>query len=124
MEITVADDLVKFLEDLRVDAAFGISGGFIVPVWQALSQSEKIRLYHCRHESGGVFAASEYSLCQNKPTVAFATAGPGITNALTGIKAARIDGSQLLFISSITAETKTGHWCLQETTRQDVETLL
>ncbi|WNN45497.1 thiamine pyrophosphate-binding protein [Winslowiella toletana] len=124
MEITVADDLVKFLEGLRVGAAFGVSGGFIVPVWQALSQSEKIRLYHCRHESGGVFAASEYSLCQNQPTVAFATAGPGITNALTGIKAARIDGSQLIFISSITAEAKTGRWCLQETTRQDVETLL
>ncbi|WP_222424569.1 thiamine pyrophosphate-binding protein [Yersinia massiliensis] len=95
MKINIAQALVMLLENCRVKAAFGVSGGFIVPIWQALEASTTIHTYHCRHESGGVFSASEFSLCEDVPAVAFATAGPGITNALTGLKAANIDGSTL-----------------------------
>lgn len=123
MKNTVAVDLVNFLEDCHVDAAFGVSGGFIIPLWDALSHSKKIDLFHCRYESGGVFSASEYSLCNNRPSVAFATSGPGITNALTGVKAARLDGSNLLFISSITDDYHTGKYKLQETTRDEINSL-
>lgn len=124
MKKTIAEDLVDFLELCKVDSAFGVSGGFIVPLWQALTHSSRIKLFHCRHESGAAFSASEYSIAQNKPAVAFATAGPGITNALTGIKAARLDGSRLLFISAITAESWTGQWGLQETTEEEIEKLV
>ncbi|WGL94164.1 hypothetical protein [Arsenophonus nasoniae] len=41
MEIKIAHDLVNFLEFLGVDLAFGVSGGFIVPIWQELSSSKK-----------------------------------------------------------------------------------
>lgn len=118
MSVSIAKTLIKLLEDLGVRTAFGVSGGFIVPIWQALTESEKITTFHCRHESGGVFAASEFSLCQQVPAVAFATAGPGISNALTGLRAAKLDGAQVIFISSITSVTSSGKWVLQETTVQ------
>ncbi|PHM45783.1 acetolactate synthase 2 catalytic subunit [Xenorhabdus mauleonii] len=124
MSINIAKGLVNVLEGCKVKAAFGIAGGFIGPVWEALMESEKIKTFHCRHESGGVFAASEYSLCEQAPTVAFATAGPGISNALTGLKAARLDGAQVVFISSITSVAPSGKWGLQETTVQNINGLV
>lgn len=123
MTNTVAVDLVNFLEDCHVDAAFGVSGGFIFPFWEALSDARSINLFHCRHEAGSVYSASEYSLSRNRPTVAFATAGPGLTNALTALNVARVDGSQVIFISAITPDTQSGTWPLQETTREGVSRL-
>ncbi|KGA42329.1 thiamine pyrophosphate-dependent enzyme [Pectobacterium odoriferum] len=124
MKITIACDFINFLEGIGVDTAFGVSGGYIVPMWQALSKSEIINVIHCRHESGGVFSASEYSLCYEKPTVAFATAGPGITNSLTGLKAAKLDGAKVIFISAITKPIDDGCWGLQATTENNVSMLV
>ncbi|MBC8954799.1 thiamine pyrophosphate-binding protein [Xenorhabdus sp. PB62.4] len=124
MSESIAKNLVKLLERCGVKAAFGVSGGFIVPVWEALTESEKIKIFHCRHESGGVFSASEFSLCQQTPAVAFATAGPGISNALTGLRAAKLDGAKVVFISSITSVDPSRKWNLQETTVQNVDNLV
>ncbi|MCC8365901.1 thiamine pyrophosphate-binding protein [Xenorhabdus sp. PB61.4] len=124
MSVSIAKNLVKLLERFGVKAAFGVSGGFIVPIWEALSESEKIQTFHCRHESGGVFSASEFSLCQQVPAIAFATAGPGISNALTGLRVAKLDGAKVVFISSITSVDPSGKWCLQETTAQDIDSLV
>ncbi|MBN7766852.1 thiamine pyrophosphate-binding protein [Pectobacterium brasiliense] len=124
MKITIACDFVDFLEGIGVDTAFGVSGGYIVPIWQALSKSKIINVIHCRHESGGAFSASEYSLCYEKPAVVFATAGPGITNSLTGLKAAKLDGAKVIFISAITKLTDDGCWGLQATTGNNVNMLV
>lgn len=124
MKITIARDLVEFTEFLGVDLAFGISGGFIVPIWQELTRSKKINVIHCRTEAGSVFCASEYSLCHNKISISFATAGPGISNALTGLKTAKLDGARVIFISAITTEYHDALWSLQETTAINVSTLV
>lgn len=116
---TVIEALVDNLHAAGVKAAFGVGGGFIVPLWEALSVSP-INIFHCRHESGAAFSASEYSLYTNAPTIVFATSGPGITNALTGLRAAKLDGARVIFISATTIETHDGKWGLQQTTRQDV----
>ncbi|CDH20384.1 putative Acetolactate synthase large subunit [Xenorhabdus bovienii str. kraussei Quebec] len=123
MSVNIAKALVKLLEDCEVKAAFGVAGGFIAPIWKELTESEKIKLFHCRHESGGAFSASEFSLCQKVPAVAFSTAGPGISNALTGLRAAKLDGAKVIFISSITSVNSSGKWSLQETTVQDIDGL-
>ncbi|HGJ5858917.1 MAG TPA: thiamine pyrophosphate-binding protein [Arsenophonus nasoniae] len=124
MEIKIAHDLVNFLEFLGVDLAFGVSGGFIVPIWQELSSSKKINVIHCRTEVGSVFCASEYSLCHNKIAISFATAGPGISNAFTGLKTAKLDGARVIFISAITTEYHDGLWGMQETTVRNVNALV
>ncbi|WGO82501.1 thiamine pyrophosphate-binding protein [Arsenophonus apicola] len=124
MNIKIAYDLVDFLEFLGINVAFGISGGFIVPIWQALSRSKKINVIHCRTEVGSVFCALEYSLCHDKIAISFVTAGPGITNSLTGLKTAKLDGARVIFISAITTEYLDGLWGAQETTAINVNALV
>ncbi|AXW88358.1 hypothetical protein AU509_09525 [Lonsdalea britannica] len=116
---SVAETLVKYLENAGVDIAFGVSGAYISPVWKSLSESS-IRTVHCRHETGATFCASEYSLYRHKPAAVFSTAGPGIINALTAVRAAKLDGAKVIFIAPITTPHHDGLWGLQQTTVEDV----
>lgn len=96
-----AEVLVEALYALGVRFAFGVSGGAIAPLWDCLTRSP-IRVIHCRHETGAVFAATEASLAENAPTVVFVTAGPGLSNALTGIYSARTEGAKVIVFSGAT----------------------
>lgn len=105
--------LAQLLVDLGVTTAFGVVGGGIAPMSDALNRSE-IQVVHTRHESGAAFAALEASLAGGRPTVVFATTGPGITNALTGLFVARREGAQLVFVSGTTPAARRERWVLQE----------
>ncbi|XWK91756.1 MAG: thiamine pyrophosphate-dependent enzyme (plasmid) [Phormidium sp.] len=111
---TVAQTVVEMLEKLGVKYAFGVSGGAIASVWAALENSS-IEVLHFRHEAGAAFAATEASLATNSPIVVFATAGPGFTNALTGLFAARGEGAKIIFISPSTSPSQRGRNACQET---------
>ena len=111
---TVAQAVVKLLEELGVKSAFGISGGGIGPMWATLEHS-LIKVMHFRHESGAAFAALESYFATNRPTVVFTTTGPGITNALTGLLAARGDGAKVIFLSASTSAVSRGRAACQET---------
>lgn len=112
--ISVASTIVKMLEDLGVEYAFGVSGGAIAPIWYTLQHSA-IKLRHFRHEAGAAFAATEAYFASDRPVVVFTTTGPGITNALTGLLAARWEDAKVIFISASTSAPKRGRWALQET---------
>ena len=114
VSISVASAIVKMLENMGVQYAFGVSGGAIVPLWHALQQSS-IRVFHFRHEAGAAFAAAEAYFASNRPVVVFTTTGPGITNALTGLFAARWEGAKVIFLSASTSTSQRGRWSLQET---------
>ena len=111
---TVAQALVKLLEKLGVKSAFGVSGGGIGPMWATLEHS-LIKVLHFRHETGAAFAAMESYFATNRPTVVFTTTGPGITNALTGLLAARGDGAKVIFLSASTSAVSRGRAACQET---------
>jgi acetolactate synthase I/II/III large subunit len=112
--ITVASAVVEMLSDLGIKHAFGVSGGAIGPLWATLEQSQ-IEVLHFRHEGGASFAATESYFANGRPVVVFATTGPGITNALTGLFAAKWDGAKVIFISGGTTAGKRGRWACQET---------
>ncbi len=112
--ISVAAAIVKMLEDLGVEYAFGVSGGAIAPIWYTLQHSS-IKLRHFRHEAGAAFAATEAYFASGRPVVVFTTTGPGITNALTGLFAARWEDAKVIFLSASTSAPKRGRWALQET---------
>lgn len=112
--ISVASAIVKMLEDLGVEYAFGVSGGAIAPVWYKLQHSS-IKLLHFRHEAGAAFAATEAYFASGRPVVVFTTSGPGITNALTGLLAARWEDAKVIFLSASTSAPQRGRWALQET---------
>ena len=106
--------LVEILKDLGVEAAFGLIGGSIAPFAEALDRGA-IDVVHCRHEGGAVFAAIESSFVRGRPVLVFATTGPGVANAITGMMAARRDGSRVILVSGSTAAPQRGHWAFQET---------
>ncbi|MCX4241939.1 thiamine pyrophosphate-dependent enzyme [Paraliomyxa miuraensis] len=109
----LCDALASTLTDLGVTTAFGVVGGGIAPMSDALNRS-RIQVVHTRHESGAAFAAVEASLASGRPSVVFATTGPGITNALTGLFVARREGAQVIFVSGTTPAPRRDRWALQE----------
>ncbi|MCW5314156.1 scytonemin biosynthesis protein ScyA [Nostoc sp. KVJ3] len=112
--LSVADAIAQMLVNLGVDYAFGVAGGAMASLWGALSNSS-IEVLNFRHEAGAAFAATEAYFANNRPTVVFTTAGPGITNALTGLFAARGEGAKVILLSACTSAPQRGRWAIQET---------
>jgi acetolactate synthase-1/2/3 large subunit len=113
-ERSVPQAVVGVLEELGVAHAFGVSGGGVAAIWAALSASS-IEVSHFRHEAGAAFAATEASLLTARPVAVFVTTGPGVTNALTGLLAARSEGAKVVLISACTSATQRGRGAIQET---------
>ncbi|TDH58914.1 thiamine pyrophosphate-binding protein [Dankookia rubra] len=111
--LTVAEALARALQALGVRQAYGVSGGAQALLWAALSRH--LDLLHCRHESGAAFAATEAHFASGRPVVAFATTGPGITNALTGMLAARTEGAKVILLSAYGSAAQRGRGAIQET---------
>ncbi|MBW4594120.1 MAG: ScyA-related TPP-binding enzyme [Brasilonema angustatum HA4187-MV1] len=112
--LTVAEMVVKMLEDMGVTHAFGVSGGGIAPLWTTLERSP-LQVLHFRHEAGAAFAAVESYFANGRPVVVFTTTGPGLTNALTGMFAARGEGAKVIFLSASTPAPQRGRSAIQET---------
>lgn len=111
---SLSDRFAEALVALRVQHTFGVFGGAIAPFAQAISRAS-IDLIHCRHEGGAAFAAIESSLATGRPTVVLATTGPGATNLLTGMVAARTEGAKVLFVTGTTPAAQRGRGAFQET---------
>ncbi len=112
--MTVADAIAQMCENLEIKSAYGVSGGAMASLWGALSNSD-IDVLNFRHEAGAAFAATEGYFASGNPTVVFTTAGPGITNALTGLFAARGEGAKVILLSACTSAAQRGRWAIQET---------
>lgn len=110
---TVSDALIAELVKLGAQFAFGLIGGAIVPFYEALLRSP-LQVVNFRHENGAAYAALEAALARDAPAIVFATTGPGFTNALTGVLAARWEGAKLLLISGYVGSERRGRFCLQE----------
>lgn len=113
-ETRVVSALTEALAEWGVDEAFGVSGGAIALLFDAIAESS-ISLRHFRHETGAAFAACEAHFASGRPTVVFATTGPGLLNALTGITAAKWEGAKVVLISGHTNAPQRGRWASQET---------
>lgn len=86
-ETRVADQIAEVLLRHRVDRVFGIPGGTISPVFDAL-YGAGIELITCQHETMAVYSAAGYARAVGAPGVVAVTSGPGALNALTGLAAA------------------------------------
>jgi acetolactate synthase-1/2/3 large subunit len=113
-ESTIVQAFVQHLAALGVERAFGVSGGAIALIFDAIVESS-IDLHHFRHESGAAFAAAEAHFATGKPTMVFATTGPGLLNTITGLTAARWDGAKVILVSGATNSRQRGRWASQET---------
>ena len=89
---TVAEVLVKCLENEGVKYVFGIPGEENLDMMNALEKSD-IRVIVVRHEQGAAFMADMYGRLTGKAGVCFSTLGPGATNLITGTADANSDGT-------------------------------
>ncbi|GGI47392.1 acetolactate synthase-1/2/3 large subunit [Agromyces flavus] len=97
--LTGAQAVVRSLELLGVTDVFGLPGGAILPVYDPLLDSRKLRHILVRHEQGAGHAAEGYASATGKLGVAIATSGPGATNLVTAIADAHMDSVPLLAIT-------------------------
>lgn len=96
--MTGAERVWEELEQLGVDTVFGVPGGAILPLVDALSQHPLMPLIVTRHESAAIHAADGYARVSGKVGVALVTSGPGGTNALTGLMTAMTDSVPLVVL--------------------------
>ncbi|MGW9629099.1 acetolactate synthase large subunit [Agromyces sp. NPDC055520] len=99
VEITGAEAVVRSLEMLGITDVFGLPGGAILPVYDPLFESRKLRHILVRHEQGAGHAAEGYASSSGKLGVALATSGPGATNLVTAIADAHMDSVPMLAIT-------------------------
>src|SRR3954466_6412882 len=89
--MTGAQSLVRSLEEVGCEVVFGIPGGTILPAYDPLLDSTKVRHVLLRHEEGAGHAATGYAQATGRVGVCMATSGPGATNLVTPIADAYMD---------------------------------
>ncbi len=97
--LTGAAAIVRSLELLGVEDIFGLPGGAILPTYDPLMDSTKLRHILVRHEQGAGHAAEGYASASGRLGVCIATSGPGATNLVTAIADAHMDSVPLLAIT-------------------------
>jgi acetolactate synthase-1/2/3 large subunit len=122
----MADLLVAYLEQLGIDSVFGIPGGAIEPLYNALARSERrggVRHVLARHEAGAAFMADGYARETGKIGVCIATSGPGATNLITAVATAYDNNIPMLVITGQPALPSFGKHPLQESACTGVNVL-
>ncbi len=109
-----ADVLVDILISAGVEVVFGLPGGPISPIHDALIDRSEVRVLTTRHESGALFAAAGYAQTSGKIGVVLVTSGPGVLNALTGLASAYCDGLPLLVLVGEVPRKNQGRGALQD----------
>ena len=102
------------LEALGVDTVFGIPGGAILPAYDPLLDSTKVRHILVRHEQGAGHAAEGYASVSGKVGVCMATSGPGATNLVTPIADAFLDSVPIVAITGQVTSRSIGTDAFQE----------
>ncbi len=100
--LTGAQSLVRSLESVGAEVVFGIPGGAILPAYDPLFDSKKLRHILVRHEQGAGHAAEGYAQATGKVGVCMATSGPGATNLVTPIADAYMDSVPLVAMQTPT----------------------
>ena len=113
-QITGAESLVRSLEAAEADVVFGIPGGAILPAYDPLMDSTKVRHILVRHEQAAGHAAEGYAGATGRVGVCMATSGPGATNLVTPIADAHMDSIPLVAITGQVPSAAIGTDAFQE----------
>jgi acetolactate synthase I/II/III large subunit len=113
MTDTVAQLVADFLAQQGVRRIFGLCGGHIQPMWDA-AWRRGIEVIDVRHEGAAVMMAHASAELTETVAVAMVTAGPGVTNAVTGIANAFVSGVPLVVLSGRTPRPQTGMGAMQD----------
>ncbi|GGO48291.1 acetolactate synthase [Streptomyces daqingensis] len=114
VEMTGAQSLIRSLEESGTDTVFGIPGGAILPAYDPMMDSARVRHVLVRHEQGAGHAATGYAQATGKVGVCMATSGPGATNLVTPLADAHMDSVPLVAITGQVASGAIGTDAFQE----------
>jgi len=123
---TSADLIISYLEQLSIECVFGIPGGAIEPLYNALARSERrngTKAIVSRHETSAVYMADGYHLLTGRLGVCCATTGPGATNLITGMACAAANNSPILAITAQTSLSTFGKSAFQESSCTGINTV-
>lgn len=112
--LTGAQLIVYLLERQGITTIAGIPGGAALPLYDALSQSQKIKHVLARHEQGAGFMAQGMARTSGKAAVCIASSGPGATNLVTAIADAKLDSIPLVCITAQVSSSSIGTDAFQE----------
>jgi len=111
---TGSESVARALEGAGVEHVFGVQGGAIMPVYDALYDSALTHVTMA-HEQGAAHAADAYGQVTGTPGVCMATSGPGATNLVTGIADANMDSDPVLALTGQVPTDFVGNDAFQET---------
>ena len=98
-KVAAMEAVVSIMEDEGVEYVFGVPGAAILPLYKALSTSDKIKHLSVRHEEGGTHAADGYARATGGVGIAVGTSGPAGTNMITGLYTALADSIPIICIT-------------------------
>ena len=104
---TCGEAVMALLAAYEVDTVFGMAGTMTVELYRGIGSSG-IRHVQCRNEQGASLMADGYARATGKPGVCTIIAGPGVTNAATGIAQAYSDSQPMLVLSGACVTTTQG----------------
>ena len=113
-KITGAQSLVYSLEAAGATDVFGIPGGAILPLYDPLMDSVKVRHILVRHEQGAGHAAEGFAAASGRVGVCMATSGPGATNLVTPLADANMDSVPMVAITGQVSSAAIGTDAFQE----------
>jgi acetolactate synthase I/II/III large subunit len=122
----LGDLLVSYLEQLSVEYVFGVPGGAIEPLYNALARSARRggpRAIVARHETGAAFMADGYAHHAGRLGVCCGTTGPGTTNLITGVASAYENHIPMLVITAQTSLASFGRGAAQESSCTGINTV-
>ena len=102
-----------------VEYVFSLSGGHITPIYQHLENS-LVTIFDTRHEQAALFMAEAWGKMTRTPGVAMVTAGPGFTNALTGVAGAFFSNTPLVLIAGCVGLDNKEKYDLQDMYQEQV----
>ena len=114
VRVTGAQSLVRSLEAVGCEVVFGIPGGTILPAYDPLLDSTKVRHVLVRHEQGAGHAATGYAQATGRVGVCMATSGPGATNLVTPLADANMDSVPVVAITGQQSRPLIGTDAFQE----------
>ena len=115
MKLTGAQLVCESLLKEKVEVAFGLPGGAILPLYGAMPEYPQLRHILVRHEQAAAMAADGYARVTGKVGVCIATSGPGATNLVTGIATAQMDSIPIVAITGQVPRAAIGKDAFQET---------
>lgn len=110
----IADRLAESLHELGIEVVFGLPGGAISSLFDALAEHGKIRVVIAKSEHGAITAASAYARYSGKVGVVLVTSGPGVLNALNGLASAHREAIPLVLIGGDISRANIGRNAVQD----------